>query len=132
MILINKNQNNYITVTLQEKTTLDTPYYLFKFKNDVQGNVVRFTAQDISAYPDRFNQFLITETSGTTNLTSGVIELEPAGFWTYTIFEQSSSTNLDESSTTSVVEVGKVRVVGSITNYQKYGEARTYTSYDGS
>lgn len=133
VILINKNQNNLITVTLLEKATLDSPVYLFRFTNDVQGNAVRFIATNISAYNSRYDQFLITETSGTTNLTSGVIELSPAGSWSYSIYEQTSLTNLNENLATGIVETGKVKVVGSDTVTNAFGDTpTTYIAYDGS
>lgn len=133
MILISKNQNNYITVTLLEKTTLATPTYLFKFTNDIEGTSVKFIAANTSSYTSRYDQFLITETSGTTNLTSGVIELSPAGSWSYTIYEQESTTSLDETLATGIVETGKVKVVGEETFPDKYdGTPKTYIAYDGS
>lgn len=133
MILISKNQNNYITVTLLEKTTLATPTYLFKFTNDIEGTSVKFIAANTSSYTSRYDQFLITETSGTTNLTSGVIELSPAGSWSYTIYEQESTINLDETLATGIVETGKVKVVGEETVTDKYdGTPKTYIAYDGS
>ena len=133
MLVINKNANNYITVTLFEKTTLASPYYLFKFQSDITGSSVKFIATNTSSYTYRYDQFLITETSGTTNLTSGVINLDPVGDWTYTIYEQSSATNLIESLTTGIVERGKVRVVGTNTIPSEYDDTpKIYIAYDGS
>ena len=130
MILINKNENNTIIVTLKEKTTLDSPTYLFKFTNDITKDSVKFIATNLSSYQYRYDQFLITETSGSTNLTSGVIELSPTGFWSYTIYEQSSTTSLDERQATGIVETGKVQVVGDPTISPKYDNApKTYIAY---
>lgn len=130
MITINKNENNLITVTLLEKTTLASPTYLFKFTNDITRQSVKFIAQNISSYTYRYDQFLITETSGVTNLTSGVIELAPTGFWSYTIYEQTSTTNLDERLVTGIVETGKVKVIGEETINPKYDNgAKTYIAY---
>lgn len=133
MILINKNENNYITVTLAEKLTLTSPTYLFKFTNDIEGTSVKFIASNISTYQYRYDQFLITETSGSTNLTSGVISLSPVGYWSYTIYEQTSTTNLDERLTTGILETGKVLVVGTDTIPAEYDNTpKTYVAYDGS
>lgn len=129
MILINKNQNNYLYVTLTEKSTLSSPYYLFEFKNDLTYQSVCFIASDISEQSQRYNKFLITETSGTEILTSGTITLEPSGFWSYRIFEQTSSTNLNPSlaDNTTPIEVGKVKVVGNeITYTTNNGGSITY------
>lgn len=130
MILINKGENNLITVTLNEKTTLSSPTYLFKFTNDITKQSVKFIASNISSYTYRYDQFLITETSGATNLTSGVITLSPTGFWSYTIYEQTSTTSLDERLATSIVETGKVNVIGDVTNTPKYdNNPKTYIAY---
>lgn len=112
MIVIVKGQNNPLTLTLNEKSTLDNPTYLFRFKNDVTGEIVRFITANTSEYTDRYDRFLITETDGSLNLTSGVINLSPSGFWSYTIYEQTSTSNLDENLSTGIVETGKVKVIG--------------------
>lgn len=133
MLVINKNANNYITVTLLEKTTLSSPTYLFKFTSDITGTIVRFIATNTSSYTYRYDQFLITETSGTTNLTSGVIELDPVGSWSYTIYEQTSTTNLNEAEATGIVETGKVKVVGAQTFPAEFDNtSETHIAYDGS
>lgn len=130
MIEINKNENNTIVVTLLEKTTLSSPTYLFKFTNDVTKQSVKFIATQLSSYTYRYDKFLITETSGTTNLTSGVINLSPTGFWSYTIYEQTSTTSLDERQATGIVETGKVKVIGEDVINPKYDNApKTYIAY---
>ena len=130
MIEITKGENNLITVTLLEKTTLAAPTYLFKFTNDLTKQSVKFIASNISSFTYRYDQFLITETSGTTNLTSGVIELSPTGFWSYTIYEQTSTTNLDEAQATGIVETGKVKVIGEDVIKPKYDNSpKTYIAY---
>lgn len=130
MILITKGQNNYITVTLNEKRTLDSPSYLFKFTNNVTGSSVKFIAVNQSSYTDRYDRFLITETSGSVNLTSGVIELTPSGFWSYIIYEQTSTTNLDENLATGIVETGKVKVIGDHVEYAVFDNLpKTYIGF---
>ena len=129
MILINKNANNLITVTLKEKTTLASPYYLFKFTNEITKSSVKFIASNVSTYQYRYDEFLITETSGTVNLTSGVITLNPTGFWKYEIFEQAIATNLNEANITGLVESGKVKVIGTETYHTSYDNPKTYIAY---
>ncbi len=129
MLIINKNSNNTLTLTLREKATLTTPYYLFVFNNDITNQSVTFTANDLSYYTQRYNQFLVTETSGTNNYSSGVITLSPTGFWSYKIYEMSDGTNLNVSNVTSLVEEGKVEVKGTDTTYNKYVKERTYKVY---
>ncbi len=72
-------------------------------------NPVNFIASDVSGFPTRFNKFLITETTGTVNLTSGVVSLPETGFYEYTIYEQTSSSNLNVNNTTSILEIGMIK-----------------------
>jgi len=118
MINLNKNSNNLVVLTLTEKSSLLNPYYLFSFTSTTNyNNVVNFTAADTSIYKSRYNKFNIIETGTTfTNLTGGTININPNGMWDYTIYEQVSSSNLQISGTTSVVEVGKVIVNGEDIN----------------
>lgn len=119
MVLINKNSNNTMVLTLTENSTLTNPFYLFNFVSDVTNESVNFIATDLSNYTDRYNKFLITETSGTQILTSGTIELNPAGSWTYKVYEQTSDTNLNPllSTNTTPLEVGIIKVKGNETVY---------------
>jgi hypothetical protein len=78
---------------------------------------ILFTGVDISPNKERFNQFNIVETSGTTNYTASTISLTP-GEWNYYVYQMSGSTNLSLSGTSGLVESGLVTVSGaSTTNY---------------
>jgi hypothetical protein len=112
MININKNSQNVVVLTLTEKTTLTNPNYLFSFENGNTREVTNFISTDLSQFKSRYNEFLISET-GTTfvNLTASTINIKP-GMYSYTIYQQTSPTNLNVSAATSVVEVGKVIVSG--------------------
>ena len=130
MLLVNKNSNNTLILTLTEKATLTSPYYLFDFKSDITGNSVRFISSDLSTEQQRYNQFLITETSGTNILTSGTITLTPTGTWTYKVYEQSSSSNLNPILATTLLEIGIVKVVGTtVTNTPYSGQDNTIKVY---
>jgi len=129
MIKINKNENNTIIATLAEKATLSKPFYLFVFTSDVDKTEVIFTAQDTTEFNERYNKFLITETSGTVDFTSGVINLTPTGFWSYKAYEQVDSSNLLVSNTTSLVEVGRVKVIGAEVFNTVYDNNKTYKGY---
>ena len=127
MLVINKNSTSTLVLTLAENTTLTNPYYLFKLTNDLTGEAVRFIAHDESDYTYRYNQFRVTETSGTQVFTSGTITLNPTGFWSYEVYEQSSNSNLHEGASTVrvPVETGKVRVIGTDTTHNKYNSQTT-------
>lgn len=130
MLLINKNVNNTLILTLTEKATIISPTYLFKFTNDLTRESVLFISANLSSYKSRFDKFLITETSGVVNVSSGVINLSPTGFWKYEIFEQASTSNLLESLTGAKVESGKLKVIGTDTIRNVYNPAiKKYKGY---
>lgn len=130
MLVINKNSNNTLILTLTEKVTIASPTFLFKFTNDLTRESVLFLSANLSSYKDRYDKFLITETSGTINFSSGVIKLNPTGFWKYQIFEQASTSNLLESATGSLVENGKIKVIGTDTTFTVYNPTtRKYKGY---
>jgi len=130
MQIINKGQNNFLIFTLSEKVTLTNPYYLFSFKHQVLMSSVNFIASDVSGFPTRYNKFLITETTGTVNLTSGVVSLPETGFYEYAIYEQTSSSNLDISNTTGLLEIGMVKVESNLPIYNEYdNQSKTIITY---
>ena len=130
MQIINKGQNNFLIFTLSEKVTLTNPYYLFSFKHQVLMSSVNFIASDVSGFPTRYNKFLITETTGTVNLTSGVVSLPETGFYEYAIYEQTSSSNLDISNTIGLLEIGMVKVESNLPIYREYdNQSKTIITY---
>lgn len=130
MQIINKGQNNFLIFTLSEKVTLTNPYYLFSFKHQVLMSSVNFIASDVSGFPTRYNKFLITETTGTFNLTSGVVSLPETGFYEYAIYEQTSSSNLDISNTSGLLEIGMVKVESNLPIYREYdNQSKTIITY---
>lgn len=121
MIVVNQGVENTVDLTLSEKSTISAPFYLFVFKNDTTKDFVRKVIADVSVYKRRYNRFVFTE--GTD------ITLTPTGYWHYKIYEQTSHTNTDESLSTTLVEEGKVNVIGSATVHAKHSVTRTYTAY---
>lgn len=137
MLIVTKSANNTWVLTLREKQTVDAngnypySYFLFKLTNDMQKTVKRFIAPDISEYTDRYNKFTITESSSE-NLTSGTVSLV-SGTWKYEVYEQSSSSNLDEnnSDNRTPIEKGRVKVIGTSPTYNKPNSSQTFTQYVG-
>ena len=133
MLVVNKNSNNECILTLNELATLTNPNYLFKLTSEGTLESKIFIAFDVSAYPERFNQFTITESTSEI-LTSGTVELSPAGQWLYEVYEQVSSTNLDPAlcDNTTPIEKGKVLVVGTNpVTYKKRSNTINYKGYGG-
>lgn len=99
MIVLTKGTTANITVTLTEKTTLVTPYYLAVFTSQQSKEVVKFVLPtDKSSYTDRFNYYTITVNT--------YFSSKPTGLWDYIIYEQTSSSNTDIANVTGVVEKG--------------------------
>lgn len=119
MIWILKGQSNIIAVTLTEKCTLTQPNYLFRLVNDETNIEYAFIAPDTSNYVERYNKFTITETADPDNL-NGEIELPDSGFYHYYIYEQESTTNLDYTLATTLVEIGKCKVPGDEVSLESY------------
>ena len=129
MQLITRGANSVLTFTLEERRTLTSPYYLMKMKSRNTAITKRFILpSNQSAYVERFDQFTITETSGTEILTSGTVTLPASDYW-YEIYEQTSSTNLNEgaSNNTTPLETGIIRVLGTPDTYIAPTSPDTYT-----
>lgn len=103
MIHFTKGQTTKVVVTLKEKQTLSAPNYLFYFKSRATDNTKAFVVlnnADLSNYKDRFNAFNIVTNSHFANYDSGE--------YTYAIYEQTSSSNLDPALATNLLEVGQM------------------------
>ena len=91
---------------------------------------VNFISSDVSSFPTRFNKFLITETTGTVNLTSGIVSLPETGFYEYSIYEQTSSSNLNTDNATGLLEIGMVKVESPVPVINAYdNQNKTIITY---
>ena len=105
MIYLTKGQTSDVIVTLTEKQTLAAPNYLFYFINRTSNDVVAFVKlnnTDTSAHKERFNKFSINATT--------YFNGELAGEWTYYIYEQTSTSNVDPDLATGLLETGILRL----------------------
>ena len=134
MNIITKGTNNTVVFTLDERRTLTSPYFLVRMQSRSSQGVKRFIlASDLSTSVGRYNQFTITETSGTEVLTSGTVTLSPEGFWDYAIYEQSSASNLNELASDNLIplEVGLVQVRGSSVTNSYYSQNNSGDKFFG-
>lgn len=127
MLLLNFGQSaENITVTLNEKRTLDDGYYLFVFTHYTTKQVVTkiFSfAEDDSDYPDRFNQFVIA--------TDTLFLNAPVGMWQYSVYEQASSSNTNPAGLNEV-ESGIMQLLPATQfNFDEYGGSTSYAVYRG-
>jgi len=108
MIVLENGISNKVALTLTEKATLTTPYYLFEFIDDDSNISILFTGADISTNTNRYNEFLIEVNLSPIDLLDSKIELVTKGYYKYNVYEQVSATNLLIANTTSLVENGKM------------------------
>lgn len=97
MLVLEKGQTKNWYLTLTEKVTISNPYFLFNFKHLLTDQVINVILTDISAYKERYNQFLITEGSTFTLLN---------GEYEYKVYAQTSSVNTSPDLANELVETG--------------------------
>ena len=102
---ITKGNSNTIRVSLAELQTLASPTFLLEFINDSSQSSVTCISADVSAFPKRYNEFVVVEKASPVAL-SGEVELNPVGFYTYNVYEQTSTTNLEPSLATGKIRIG--------------------------
>lgn len=127
MLLLTLGQSaENLVLTLNEKRTLTSGYYLFLFTHVTEKTVVsviyNFTDDD-SAYPDRYNQFEIN--------TSTVFLLKPIGQWKYFVYEQASSTNTNPTGLTEVENGILVLKPAAVFSFETYNSPTTFKAYGG-
>ena len=121
MIHLTKGETNTIVMTLTEKQLLTNPNYLFVFTNrssNCEVKFVKLNATDTSLYKDRYNEFSIVTNTSFKN------QLE--GQYTYEVYEQASTTNLDITGLNKL-ETGIMWLSGSTLTYNTYTTNDTYT-----
>jgi hypothetical protein len=109
MIYINKGEVNSIVLTLTEVSTFSAPYYLFVFHNEMNptSDPILFTAEDSSAFPERFNLFYLDEPVD--------VELMK-GQYTYSVYESMTPPTEISDTTGVVIEEGRMVVSGASTS----------------
>lgn len=108
MILLHPTITNKVALTLSEATTLASPIYLFELINNQTFEKFYFIADDISPFTYRYNLFEIVVKTNPNPL-NGEVNLTIGEEYKYNIYEQLSTTNLDPTLSTGIVEVGILR-----------------------
>lgn len=110
--------------TLTERVTLSSPYFLVRVKSRRTNEVKRFILNTNTGDTSRYDKFTIIE-SNTENLTNSTVTLTNGDWW-YDIYEQTSSTNLDENVATTLLESGILRVLDTADTYITSDTSETY------
>ena len=138
MILLKTDTtNNRVVLTLSELVTLTgNTFFLVEMTSDDTNESVYCVPDDISINTCRYNEFEITVSGGTETLTGPTvsIDMNPVGYWKYTVYQQESPTNLDPALADGVIENGKVFLDGpvppEVTDY-KGNDDNTTNVYEG-
>ena len=111
LILIQSTSGQVNTMTLSERVTLTSPYFLLRLICDTTKTETSCIISDVSPYTYRYNKFLITEKANPTRI-NGEVYLPTIGGYTYEVYEQLSSTNLDYTlcDNTTPIEIGVLKV----------------------
>jgi hypothetical protein len=121
VIRLNKGQTQNIILTLTEKQLLTSPNYLFIFENrstNTDIKFVRLNNTDISAYKERYNEFTIVVNSFFNTALNGQ--------YTYTIYEQTSTSNLNPTGL-NLLETGIMELTGTTISFTEYETTSTFT-----
>ena len=121
MIRLTKGQTENIILTLTEKQLLTSPNYLFIFENrstNTEIKFVRLNNTDISAYKERYNEFTIVVNSFFNTALNGQ--------YTYSIYEQASTTNLNPTGL-NLLESGIMELEGTTIAFTEYETTSTFT-----
>lgn len=120
MIQLTKGQTQYVYLTLTEKQTISSPNYLFTFKNRSTNTEVKFVllyAADVSLFKERYNKFSLK--------VDKYFSSKPRGQWTYSVYEQTSTSNTDETGLT-LLESGIMWLNDAEEIYTEYQTKDTY------
>lgn len=109
-------------VTVTELKTLAAPYWLFEFEEEQSFESVYCILTNLSTSTERFDEFEITD---------GVEVTFPyAGFYTYKIYEQTSSVNLDPALATGLVEEGRAYIYETSSPANEFNETILNNIYE--
>lgn len=126
MIKFTKGNTDTIYLTLTEKQTITDANFLCVFQSRITNEKVKFvllSADDDSIAKARYNQFDIT--------VNNYFATKDEGWYTYTIYEQVSSSNLVESNAGAVVQTGLMFLSdGQDVSTTKYDNPTTFKVYD--
>jgi hypothetical protein len=126
MIKLTKGNTETLILTLKEKQTITNANFLFVFQSRTTNDKVKFVVlgnSDQSLYKDRYNQFSLV-----VNTYFATVE---EGWYTYTIYQQVSSSNTVEASAGAIVETGLMFLSdGQDVTTTKYNNPTSYKVYD--
>lgn len=126
LIFTKGDTSESVVVTLNEKRTLTSGFYLFVFEHITTRQIVTKIfgfGEDESSYSDRYNKFTFN--------VSSLFDNKSIGEWVYNVYEQSSGTNTDPTGLT-LVESGLMQLNPAAEfAFETYNVATSYKAYNG-
>lgn len=119
-----KGESNEMIVTATEKQTIENAYFLLAFKHRVTNVTKAFILPDTSSYPNHHNIFTFTEGSDEDHTLA-------TGQHDYTIYAQTSSSNVDPDEADEVLEVGIANVTGEVEVPAAFSNNQTFKQFEG-
>jgi len=118
MIHITKDSTSQITVTFTELMTDFSDWILVSLESEFtkESSLQYFLLKDnLSLSPGRYDIFEITETSGTTDPESAIIDIPATGFYIYTAYQYDKTVVFDPINPLigKVLETGRAKVTGT-------------------
>jgi hypothetical protein len=123
MILLKPTIQNKVALMLTSITTVTNPVYLFELVNNQTNERYYFIAQDTSQFTYSYNLFLITVKTNPNPLV-GEVDLTIPEEYTYNVYEQQSTTNLNPNNAT-LIQTGILRYEKEYTSRQAYTRGET-------
>lgn len=127
MQTITRGASNTVVLTLTERVTLTNPYFLVRAESRRTAVVKRFIlGSNLSSATERYDKFTIIE-NAVEDLPNATVTLT-GGDWWYEVYEQTSSSNLLETSATNTtpLEKGLFRVIDTNDTYKDPAQIDTY------
>jgi hypothetical protein len=122
MLKILKDSTSILIVTVTELTTVSPVYYLFEFEHEQSFLKYYCILDNISLATERYDEF---------ELVDGVdLNFDYDGYYTYRIYQQISSTNLDPLLSDGLVEEGRAHVYVIDSPSNEYNENITFNIYE--
>lgn len=102
MLRLEKDSISTMIVTVTELTTVSPVHYLFEFEHEQSFLKYYCILPNLSTATSRYDEFVIED---------GVdVTFDYDGYYTYRIYQQTSSTNLDPDLSDGLVEEGRAHV----------------------
>lgn len=122
MIVIEKGATNTFALTLSEKVTIPSPYYLMVVVGKSGQATVKWLMTDVSPYPERFNKFVFIE--GTT------ATIPYKGDYVYTVYQKAVANTTIPTDPNDILEEGIMRVEGDDATYVEHTNNTTTVIYE--